>query len=54
MRLPAEERRARFGHVAGVIAVTGAQAERLVNGLERALFERGQMVAQLGGVLRPL
>lgn len=48
--ITAEERRARFGHVAGVIAVTGAQAERLVNGLERALFERGQMVAQLGSV----
>lgn len=48
--ITAEERRARFGHAAGVIAVTGAQAERLVNGLERALFERGQMVAQLGSV----
>jgi sulfate adenylyltransferase large subunit len=46
--LTAEERRARFGHAAGVISVTGAQAERLANGLERALFERGQMVAQSG------
>jgi sulfate adenylyltransferase large subunit len=40
----AAERRTRFGHQAGLIAVTGKQAEALASGLERALFERGQMV----------